>query len=75
MITHVNIFFRWKWKVLKRSMLYLMAHQIALLANITTAVVEKNSWNMRMTYSSKVAQALEDFSEIAIYFRLLQDLL
>lgn len=75
MITHVNILFRWKWKVLKRSMLYLMAHQIALLANITTAVVEKNSWNMIMTYSSKVAQALEDFSEIAIYFRLLQDLL
>lgn len=75
MITHVNICFRWKWKVLKRSMLYLMAHQIALLANITTAVVEKNSWNMIMTYSSKVAQALENFSEIAIYFRLLQDLL
>ena len=53
----------------------MMAHQIALLANITTAVVEKNSWNMIMTYSSKVAKALEDFSEVAIYFCLLQDLL
>ena len=61
--------------MLKRSMLYLMAHQIALLANITTAVVGKNDWNVSMTYSAKVAKALEDFSEVAIYFRLLQNLL
>lgn len=52
-------------------MLYLMAHQIALLANITTVVIEDGNWNMIMTYSSKVAEAIEDFSEVAIYFRLL----
>lgn len=61
--------------MLKRSMLYLMAHQIALLANITTVVIGNGNWNMIMTYSSKVAKALEDFSEVAIYFCLLQDLL
>jgi len=60
--------------MLKRSMLYLMTHQIALLANITTAVVGKNNWNIVMTYSSKVSKALEDFSEVAIYFCLLQNL-
>lgn len=30
---------------------------------------------MVVTYSAKVAKTLEDFSEVAIYFRLLQDLL
>jgi len=54
--------------------LYLMSHQITLVADIITVVVRNGNWNL-MTYSAEVPKTLENFSEVAVYFRLLQNLL
>lgn len=53
--------------------LYLIAHQVALVADIITVVIENIDRNS-MTYSAKIPKTFENFSEVAIHFRLLQDL-